>query len=426
MEPTLNHIGLVLDVSGSMRNQAVRVETSQQTAWVRSVFKVLDDMVKFDLSENNKVFAIGMGSNSSITIFDILDTLRAFQDYDSKVSNRSYLDFDTLIDRIFSLLENSGAQTIRTWASSTVVKSAVTKEMAQYILQKLESDSGARSNFVNTCLPRAARNIGGDGILGRVANFGQRWGSSAISYVRTASREDVVEAISKFILNSFISSVTMRKASKLIHGCVDNKDLTDERIDYLVKTIEPFIYGSTPLFTATRRSLEMFRYENDGQKLLLILTDGYPTDDGAFYEIKRALERKNVKIVCCFVTSSETIEPKRLYDSLDNRWDDGAKFLFDFSSAIATNLLPKTIFKHWKVDTAKNETKLFVQINDQRNIDDVCKLAKKIVCEEDALLDLLFDTDLSIYINQCNETISVPDQGDTATCYANATATVSH
>jgi hypothetical protein len=83
------------------------------------------------------------------------------------------------------------------------------------------------------------------------------------------------------------------------------------------------------------------------------------------------------KVVSCFITRSTDIQPKRLYDKISANWEPGAKFLYSLSSELPTELLPRAILVRcgWTIDTANNETKLFVQVNHPDNLREACDMA---------------------------------------------------
>ena len=79
----------------------------------------------------------------------------------------------------------------------------------------------------------------------------------------------------------------------------------------------------------------------------------------------------------------------------------------------------------WKIDTDNNKTRLFFQVNHPDIIREVCDLAKKCVCEQESLSDVLSSVSLDIYINKANEGFP-PSRQEGKTCYAVASATVMH
>ncbi|KAJ8038526.1 hypothetical protein HOLleu_15975 [Holothuria leucospilota] len=252
---------------------------------------------------------------------------------------------------------------------------------------------------------------------------------------RTAREEDLIEVVEKakcmMLKNVSVASsiFSVQKASNIVHGCVDEEQLTEFRIEELLKTVIPFIYGRTPLFRSLEQALEIFLDGRcrDHKKLLFVLSDGMPTDDRDKKQLFSKFRNADITVVSCFITRSHQVEPRRLHSVPGREWEDGAKFLFDFSSTIPTQLLPRTIFikRGWKIDITNNETKLFLHVNHPDHIRDACDLARNVVCCQDALSDLLVSVSLDIYINQ--STTGFPAQRQKGgTCYANASAAVLH
>ncbi len=158
-------------------------------------------------------------------------------------------------------------------------------------------------------------------------------------------------------------------------------------------------------------------------KILFILSHGIATDDSEVPDFSR----KNVTVVTCYITNRNLPNPRRLYSRKSQEWINGAKFMFNLSSTITTQRIPRTLFikRGWTVDTTDNQTRLFCQVNHPDVIDDVCGLARDVVCNQDALADVLSAVDLDIYFNKANDGFKAMEQvGET--CYANAAAAVMH
>ena len=70
-------LGMILDLSGSMR---VNVDEKDRNTdhWLRSIFEAFNDLLEHnEISEDNKIFAIGIGLNVQLkrVTFDLLGTL---------------------------------------------------------------------------------------------------------------------------------------------------------------------------------------------------------------------------------------------------------------------------------------------------------------------------------------------------------------
>ncbi|XP_071139919.1 uncharacterized protein [Mytilus edulis] len=436
-------IGILLDVSASMRENSKGGINEEGGEWARSVFQVIDDLVKHDVSSNNQVFAIGVGGCGDET-FDILKTVKQFQDRrQNQMESQSY---DEMLERLFTVLEQGGARTIRKWAEPAVIKSTITQDMIILMLNELQSNADFLRNFVDHCLPSSCRNWTSERtemffnnwylslLVNGVCNLQNVYVNTATKYVKAREEHvlDVEKKAKSYLLKPVEDVYSVHEASEIVHGYVDEKTLTDKRLDELMKIVEPFIYGRTPLYTSIEEATKLFLREkySEYRKLLFVLSDGDPTDNG---ELPRALSKfKNldITIVTCFITRSNDVEPRTLFCVENSSWDDGAKFLFKLSSIIPTDRLYRSIIEKrkpkWNIDITNNETRLFLQVNHPDNIHDACDLAKTVVCSQDTLSGLLVNVSLDMYINKSTKDLTAKDQGDDSTCFAFVAATVIH
>lgn len=435
--------GIILDVSGSMQQHSSGRSNEKGGEWTRSVFEVIDDLVKHDLTEKDLVFAIGVGGCGDKT-FDILKTVKQFQEsFKNKIQFQHY---DDLLQKLYTILENGGARTIRNWAQPEVIKKAVDELMAALIFDQLQSDAVFLQYFVYECLPFACRNwtnqkteivLNNVGFIGKMAIEAFKITQHVCTYATTtvvrASEENVKEVEKKaksYLLKPVEDVYSVHEASKIVHGYVDDKTLTEKRLDELMEIVKPFIYGSTPLFRSLREASKLFLQVSEHNKLLFVLSDGCPSDKGSLMKVLSELRKPDVTIVTCFIAGSDDVTPRRLFSEENPCWKDGAKFMFGLSTSIPTNQFYHTysIFlkRGWQIDITNNETRLFIQVNHPDHIHDACDLAKTVVCSQDALSDLLMNVSLDMYINSNNESFKAKDQGDDETCYAFVAATVIH
>ena len=220
--------------------------------------------------------------------------------------------------------------------------------------------------------------------------------------------------------------MSVQTASEIQHACKG-----DERINELMETVEPYIYGSsTPLFRAIKYSVELFSHSEfaNHKKLLFILSDGDPSDgnDQRHPQLQH-FSRLGVTIVCCFITRENISNPRRIYGIPKVTWKEPAKFMFRISSTFKTQEIPCALFakKGWEIDISNNEARLFFQVNHPDVIKDACDMAKRAVLSQDALSDVLAEVHLDLYINKANKIFKPTEQrGDT--CYAHAAAAVMH
>ena len=468
--------GILLDVSGSMRYNVGKGTDEEGGPWARSIFEVIDNLIKGDITPNNHVFAIGVGASVGEEIFDIIGALKQIQDQSKQTEqNKQANNSETVyqgpatschINMIFGILEGAGARTISKWASQEVVSRALTDDKAVLLLKKFESDKSFLKKFVREFLPPACRDWSGSASqemspFNDFLDSAQDLYATVASSVKRATVEDIREVINQatpFLVDekkekeepnlleekkktvgvTLDSIFNVQEASDVLHGYVDEKELTRERSLELLQSVEPYIYGYTPLYQATEKAIELFEKRasnfHSAQKLLFILSDGYPSDEDVSDPARKdravsKLTTAGVTVVSCFITNSFQIEPKRLFSKMEPDWDRGAKFLFTLSSKVSAQSLPRTMFvkRDWTIDITNNETQLFLQVNHPDHLRDACKLARDFVCCKDTLSDVLSTVDLDIFhINKDLKDYEAKEEQIGATCYAHACATVLH
>lgn len=463
--------GIILDVSHSMKTNAGGDIDEDIGEWARAIFEVIDNFVKYDISPDNGIFTVGVGGKYGTGVFDVLKTIEEFQNsqtFTYRGGNRHiehsrpsalghYLTnslsgavlgvgstggfnfgswgilnmlkqeptpYDDLLEEFFNLVESNGAPTTRKWVSNNKIQKTIPFEKATLLLWALKSSTYFLREFVRECLPEECKMNEGDG-LKRVFHGGI---VTVVSTIRGATTDEilqVVESATRRLMKDVGTVYSVQRASEILHGCIDADKLNKYRSKELMKTVNPLIYGNTPMFRALKETTNIFK-SSKHKKLLFVLSDGEPTDadeSGIFKELKRM----DVTIVSCLITSCTNIRPRKLYNVESMEWNEGAKFLFRLSSSVPSQLLPRTIFlkKGWDIDIRNNETKLFLQINHPDNIHEACNLARNVVCCQDSLSDLLGSVKLDIYINNSTQRFKAKNQVE-GTCYANASAAVLH
>ena len=458
--------GILLDVSGSMRRNIGEGPDEEGGPWARSIFEVIDNLIKYDISSDNHVFAIGFGASRGEKVFDIIGTLEQIPNQDNAAEEPATTEH---IYEIFNILEGAGARTIRKWAEVEVVKKALTDDFAAVFLKKFKSDQSFLKEFVEKILPPACRDwpeprdgtcfvlAGMACAVGMVApplaigalasvgalKFGPRAGkevySSAVTkHYKRATVEDVTEVVEKaktcLLKKVDVDAIfSVQDASDVVHGCVDEKKITKEKSRELLERIEPYIYGRTLFFRAIGEAIALFQDSkfSTHKKLLFILSDGKPRDGKITTGIDRVISKlteADVTVVSCLITdSTHRIDPKRLFSKEEPDWDQFAKFMFSLSSKLSTQSLPRTMFvkRDWTIDFTNNEIHLFLQVNHPDHLREGCEVARNVVCCQDALSDMLASVNMDFYINQKVKDYKAKlQEGDT--CAANAAATVLH
>jgi len=449
-------IGILVDVSGSMRNSVGGRVGEEGGSWAKSIFKVVDELIKNDVSSSNQTFALAFGSPSHPKVFDLLSTVRKANQEVSKEQAqiediRSQASKRDMLDEALTILERNGAPRVRHWGKMDVLLKVVNDTTAAAMLHYLRESCDFTEKFVRECLPQECREVSvhkGNGsgnfwieigyfATGHVPLVGPTLQSMGIEQsvketiekgkqLLAETRWSELAAKSQLVDVSKVAIMTVHDALEILHASIGDQELTNERADRLLKTVEPFIYGGTPLIQAMGNSVDLFSYPEfaDHQKLLFILSDGQPADGN---DPPQNLLNLGVTIVSCFITDQLLADPRHLYSILDERWEKPAKTMFKMSSTIATQKIPHTLFvkRGWKIDTDNNETRLFFQVNHPDLIKEVCDMAKSGVLSQDALSDMLSKVDMDLYINKSNDGFGAKEQ-DERTCYANATAAVLH
>ena len=443
--------GILLDVSGSMRHNIRRGTDEKGGPWASSLFEVIDNLIKYDISSDNHVFAIGVGASTGEGIFDIIETLKQIQ-YGVERPATS-----TQIDMIFRILEKSGARTVRKWVAEEDVIVVLKYREADLLLNKLKSDKSFLEKFVQEILPPACRERPASALDEMTGlSFFKRamqgvYVSAANRFVRRATVADIREVVNQAkpyllkedkekvcLLGVTVNSIfKVKDALNVLHGCVGEKELSKEKCWELLQSVEPYIYGETPLYQSIEKTIELFQASrfSSHKKLLFILSGGEPTDgettcvEGAGIDrVVSKLTTAGVTVVSCFVSDSTQIEPRRLFSTIGPDWDRGAKFLFSLSSKVSTQSLPHSIFvkRGWTIDHTNNETHLFLQLNHPDNLREIFEVARNVVCCQDALSDLLASVDLDLYINQEVRDYKAKRKQEGETVYADVAATVFH
>ena len=417
--------GMILDVSHSMQSKIESGTGEQGGSWAQSIFEVIDNLVEYDVSSENRVFAIGVGANCPRKeIFDVIGTVQRITEIMQMPATEKH------INNILDILEKNGARNIRKWAGDvTLIQDTVSDYTATVILWELRSDGDFLSTFVHEFLPRSVQDGEPTASVVEPNLFSRRSGAltrqansyyaSIASRIRPAKRKDIEKIVEKAkcytiekgqwirlkycraedsfralkeeVTHSIFSNkdasviledvgphsiFSVQDASRFTRGCVGEKELSTERKQELLENVEPFIvYGLTPLYQSLEKAIQLFKGDVSENKLLFVLSDGEPTDGckedvAKINKITSKLKQAGVNIVSCFITRSTHIQPKRLYDEMQLSWEPGAKFLFSLSSEVPTQYLPRAILvkRGRTIDIANNKTKLFMQINHPDNL----------------------------------------------------------
>ena len=302
--PTIT--GILVDVSGSMKDSVYQKYNQKGGSWSRSIIKVVDELIKEDVSDDNIVFAAAFGACRYPVSFDLLNTIKEGLKINTKKYENERKGY--LLEQILHILEQNGAPNVRNWAKLDDLSSVVQHEQAKLILSMLNDNYEFRCKFVSECLPEQCRvwSAGSEAVRATSGVWGlfiprskERWDG--------ATRESIEEAVEKgisliwkicsvrFGTNSIMG---VQRAHGILHECTDDREMSDEQRERLMKTVDPFIYGATPMKEAVEEATRLFaraEYSNYN-KLLFILSDGMPSN-----KCFRVTDQEIV-VVSCFIT----------------------------------------------------------------------------------------------------------------------------
>jgi hypothetical protein len=193
-------------------------------------------------------------------------------------------------------------------------------------------------------------------------------------------------------------------------------------------SIDEFMYGDTPMVEGLNRSLSAFRANSDcDQRVLVLMSDGHATD-GDPGEIATELHSEGVVVASVYLTSSQEVAQRRLYDKPAYSWDKGRRTLFNIASKVSASKHPIPVLMSlgWQIPCS-GEVALYVCVCTETAVAEFCSLLVSAhLGSTDALLDIIGRLRLDEYIQDEHViTCKNPsDQGSSATCYAHAIAAV--
>lgn len=461
--------GILFDVSG-YRKETIGGEIEEDKCeWARSIFEVIENFLKYDVAEKNYIFALGVGFKYGKGIFDVLETIELFDKRSRGCSygQRSYVNdrqercfigdaivlhdkpllpgdehwtielarYNYIVERIFQIAERNGAEQTRKWVLKETIQSAIPYQTASLLLSALESRREFVKEFVGECLSLGCKHKSFsckffDKIDSVNCKLFDKIGSLRPTENRLeASTGDIIQRVENAmgrLLKDMGSVYSVQRASEILHGCIDAKTLTEDRIKRLMTSLRPFCSSGRPLFEALHKTTEIFQKDKylQHKKLLFVFSDGESTDT-YLSSVFEKLKQLQVTVVCFLIKRRENIQPRSLYSVEDDKWSKGAKFLFKLSSTISSRLLPRSIFfkSGWVISITNSKTKLFLQMTHHTDIHDACNLARYVICCEVLLTNLLVSVSIDIYPNQNIYGFTAQEQVD-GTCYAYAAATI--
>ncbi|CAF4555109.1 unnamed protein product, partial [Rotaria sp. Silwood2] len=226
-------------------------------------------------------------------------------------------------------------------------------------------------------------------------------------------------------IKSFQSTVNLLK--RIAGGTSSSTShlFAPEQLSNLVDSIEPFIYGSTPMCEALTYALKIFSSSTDQLKVLFLISDGKSTD-GDPVRFAKQLHDNNVIVFSCLLTSENISHPRRLYYEPDGRWTEAQQQMFQLSSTVENTHSAMSILleQKWELP-ASGHSRLFIQANHPDVINEYSNLVQQITERNDILLNIIGRVSLDMYINVANSGFE-PKLQRGGTCYAYAVAAVFH
>ena len=267
-------IGILVDVSGSMRNSVGGRVEAGGGSWAKSIFKVVDELIKHDVPSSNQTFALALGCPSEPQVFDLLGTVYEATEELRHIKDLRRKTLTEIIDEILDILERSGAPRVRHWGKMEVLTKVLgdgNDGTAAAILHYLQRTPDFKRRFVHECLPTECREV-----VMRVSNLAFEGAYSLMSFLPNnwqaqewATEDSVREAVekgkqlvketrTKMVHVSKAAIMSVQSASDILHTSTGDQEMTEEQVDELLEAVEPYIYGRTPLIQAMRYSVDLF------------------------------------------------------------------------------------------------------------------------------------------------------------------------
>ena len=262
------------------------------------------------------------------------------------------------------LKEVHGAPRVRYWGKMEVLTKVLgdgNDGTAAAILHYLQRSPDFKRRFVHECLPTECRKVSTLGsetayyLMGLLPNNwqAQEWategsvreavenGKQLMKRTRTRPKDQT-----KIVHVSKAAIMSVQRASDILHTGTGDQEITEEQVDELLEAVEPYIYGGAPLIQAMRYSVDLFSWPEfaNHKKLLFILSDGEPKDRGNPPPPLQELSDLGVNIASCFISDHRLSDFRHLYSKADESWEPPAKFMFEISSVVKTQEIPRTLF----------------------------------------------------------------------------------
>jgi len=197
---------------------------------------------------------------------------------------------------------------------------------------------------------------------GGLANLARSYGFGVIvDSVTEAAKDSIREKIVGEIANQILqeaneigdTTLTAEELANLFDSPVSKKD---------ARALEHVIFGLTPMTQAAREIEKRYQgSENYDQRVLLVISDGEPTD-GDPSGIFSKLRENDVTVISCFVTDEDIADPRALVATPRETWTKGAKMMWDIASELDEQgpFGRYLLQQGWSIE---QKSRLFVQVN---------------------------------------------------------------
>ncbi|CAF0972664.1 unnamed protein product [Adineta steineri] len=431
--------GILVDVSGSMKNSLqLHVQpTNQDVTRAQSIFTTIMNIVGGEVSsqKDHDVFVLAFGLQDIATC-DLLALLDYIQTIDLKSDGKGH-------ENLIRLLASNGAP-----YADQYVRKYVSERQAQFLF-KFYSQNENRDlladvvqKLPSVCTENSVKSKAINGGI-FVLNF---FNAPLVDWMEDRQTKEKIEDAMKYAKDvirqrSLPKLKTMEQPRsktfqstmnllKQVTGTWTNPSktqstFTSAQLSALVDSIEPFIYGETPMCKAIQSAVNTYYSSSHEQKVLFLLSDGESTD-GNPVQFASKLHDQNVLVFACLLTSQSISYPRRLYYKADPNWSQAQKQMFELSSTVENchSAMSILLEQGWELP-ADGHSRIFIQANHPDVIKEFSNLMNDISEHNDVLLNLVGRASLDMYINAANSSFNVTEQSG-GTCYAHAVATVCH
>ena len=468
-------VGVMLDVSGSMRNvlnlrdQAEKANVTR----IRKLLQVVSNVAHRAARPDDQIAVTAFGTEFTLTC-DLLQLLKQAHNLWSERKKIAATEDD--IEEMFCILEKNGASLVRDWVEKRQLVDCVRERKIchaemEHVCRTFKGN--AVHQFIKG-LPRAVRDVQArlpwteirfglpiaDQLNWLLNKCATRTRDATGYQGARASRDDILRHIQRAVALACNSNASggvidasdlekimlqlpktkpwhFREATNLFRSLQslsegDNKNASaqptgeedDLNTSAVVNLIEPCIYAGTPMCKALQDMASIFQNADSDNRILFILSDG-DSADGDPHQLAEDLKQRGVTIVSCLLIDEEIPNPRQLFDSNENPGATNAsRTMYDMSSSVSNGTVAMRMLAQqgWNISTT-GESRLFVQANHSVVIDEFVGLVGRLLCSNDVLVDIVARVPLDLYVQDCR--LSAPKQ-EGGTCYANAVGAVYH